>query len=165
MALLESAMQHKVPFRVLGCDRWYLAAALVAMARYRKQDWRSRLKKNRTLETSSLILQATAGKRIPLAGPHMAVEDLGPRIPPTASREVTVGDKTSWTFPLAGRLPGLGTVRLVVRLKNAELTGTYAVLVSKRADGRAQRIRTLSLQRWPLAPFYQDGKTSLGLDE
>jgi hypothetical protein len=66
---------------------------------------------------------------------------------------------------LAVRLPGLGNVRLVVSLKNAELTGTSAVLVSNRADWSAQRIMTLSLQRWPIETFYQDGKTSLGLDE
>ena len=135
------------------------------MARYRKKDWISLLKKHRHLETSSFSLKDTAGKRIPLAGPHIAVEDLGPLIPPTAYREVTVGDKTSWTFPLAVRLPGLGKGRLVVSFKNAELTGTYAVLVSHRADWSAQGIMTLSLQRWPIETFYQDGKTSLGLDE
>jgi len=165
IALLESAIQHKVPFHVLLFDSWYLAEELVSMARYRKKDWISLLKKNRNLETSSFSLKDTAGKRIPLAGPHIAVEDLGPLIPPTAYREVTVGDKTYWTFTLAVRLPGLGKVRLVVSFKNAELTGTYAVLVSNRADWSAQRIMTLYLQRWPIETFYQDGKTSLGLDE
>ncbi len=153
IALLESAMQHKVPFQVLLFDSWYLAEELVSMARYRKKDWISLLKKNRNLETSSFILKDTAGKRLPLAGPHIAVEDLVPLIPPTAYREVTVGDKTSWTFPLVVRLPGLGKVRRVVSLKNAELTGTYAVLVSNRADWSAQRIMTLYLQRWPIEVF------------
>src|SRR5207247_10533195 len=74
-------------------------------------------------------------------------------------------DQTSWACTLAVRLPGLGKVRLVVSFKNAELTGTYAVLVSNRADWSAQRIMTLYLQRWPIETFYQDGKTSLGLDE
>ena len=32
-------------------------------------------------------------------------------------------------------------------------------------DWNAQRIITLYLQRWPIETFYQDGKTSLGLDE
>ena len=63
------------------------------------------------------------------------------------------------------RLPGLGKVRLVVRFKNAELTGTYAVLVSNRVDWTAQRIITLYLQRWPIETFYQDSKGHLGLDE
>ena len=51
------------------------------------------------------------------------------------------------------RLPGLGKVRLVVSFKNAELTGTYAVLVSNRVDWGAQRIITLYLQRWPIEIF------------
>jgi hypothetical protein len=53
----------------------------------------------------------------------------------------------------------------VVSFKNAELTGTYAVLVSNRVDWNGQRILTLYLQRWPIETFYQDGKTHLGLDE
>jgi len=38
IALLEAAIQHKVPFSVLVFDSWYLAAELVSMARYRKKD-------------------------------------------------------------------------------------------------------------------------------
>ena len=87
-----------------------------------------------------------------------------PLIPPTAYREVTVGDKTYWTFPRAVRLPGLGKVRLVISFKNAELTGTAAVLVTNRVDWSAQRIIALYLQRWPIETLYQDGKGHLGLD-
>jgi SRSO17 transposase len=164
IALLEAAIQHKVPFRVLLFDSWYLAEELVSMARYRKKDWISLLKKNRNLETNSFVLKDAAGKRIPLTGPHIAVEDLVPLIPPTAYRAVPVGDKTYWTFTLAVRLPGLGKVRLVVSFDNAELTGTYAVLVTNRVDWNAPRIIALYLQRWPIETFYQDSKTSLGLD-
>ena len=163
--LLEAAIQHKVPFRVLLFDSWYLAEELVSLARYWKKDWISLLKKNRNLETNSFVLKDAAGKPLQLEGPHIAVEDLVPRIPPTAYRAVTVGDTTYWTFTLAVRLPGLGKVRLVVSFKTAELTGTYAVLVSNRVDWNAQRIITLYLQRWPIETFYQDGKTHLGLDE
>src|SRR5438477_9261452 len=162
--LLESAIEHKVPFSVLLFDSWYLADELVSMARYHKEDWISLLKKNRNLETSSFVLKDAAGQPIRLEGPHIAVEDLVPLIPPTAYRAVTIGDKTYWTFPLAVRLPGLGKVRLVVSFKNAELTGTYAVLVSNRVDWNAQRIITLYVQRWPIETFYQDGKGHLGLD-
>jgi DDE superfamily endonuclease len=162
--LLEAAIQHKIPFRVLLFDSWYLAEELVSMARYRKKDWISLLKKNRNLETNSFVLKDATGTPIRLEGPHIAVDDLVPRIPPTAYREVTVGDKTYWTFTLAVRLPGLGKVRLVVSFKNAELTGTYAVLVSNRVDWNAQRIITLYVQRWPIETFYQDGKGHLGLD-
>src|SRR6516165_3313462 len=148
--LLDAAIQHKVPFRVLLFDTWYLADELVSMARYHNKDWVSLLKKNRNLETNSFVLKDAAGQPIRLAGPHIAVEDLVPLIPPTAYRAVTVGDKTYWTFTLAVRLPGLGKVRLVVSFKNAELTGTYAVLVSNRVDWSAQRIIALYLQRWPI---------------
>lgn len=165
IALVEAAIQHKVPFRVLVFDSWYLADELVSVARYYKKDWVSLLKKNRNLETNSFVLKDAAGKAIRLEGPHIAVADLVPRIPPTAYRAVTVGDTTYWTFTLAVRLPGLGKVRLVISFKNAELTSTYAVLVSNRVDWSAQRIITLYLQRWPIETFYQDGKTSLGLDE
>src|SRR4029077_20579439 len=86
-------------------------------------------------------------------------------MPPPSSRAVTVRDKTSWTFTLAVRLPGLGKVRLVVSCKSAELTGTYVVLVTHRIEWGTQRIIALYLQRWPIETFYQDGKTHLGLDE
>ena len=78
IALLEAAMQHKVPFRILLFDSWYLAEELVAMARYRNKDWISLLKKNRNLETNSFILKDATGHAIPLEGPHIAVEDAGP---------------------------------------------------------------------------------------
>jgi hypothetical protein len=163
--LLETAIRHKVPFRVLLFDSWYLAEELVSMARYHKKDWISLLKKNRNLETNSFVLKDAAGKPLKLEGPHIAVEDLVPLIPPTAYQAVTVGDTAYWTLTLAVRLPGLGKVRLVISFKSAELTGTYAVLVSNRVDWNAQRIITLYLQRWPIETFYQDGKGHLGLDE
>jgi Transposase DDE domain len=165
IALLEAAIRHKVPFRVLVFDSWSLADELVSMARSYKKDWISLLKKHRNLETTSFVLKDAAGQPIRLAGPHLAVEDLVPLIPPTAYRAVTGGDKTYWTFPLAVRLPGLGKVRLVVSCKSAELTGTSVVLVTNRVDWSAQRIITLYLQRWPIETFYQDGKGPLGLDE
>ena len=166
IAVLESAIPHKVPFRVLLFDSWYLAEALVSMARYRDKDWISLLQKHRNLETNSFVLKDdVAGKSIRLEGPHIAVEDLVPLIPPTAYRAVTVGDKTSWTFTLAVRLPGLGKVRLVLSFANAELTGTAAVWVTNRVDWSAQRIIALYVPRWPRETFYQDGKTHLGLDE
>ena len=162
--LLEAAIRHKVPFRVLVFDRWSLAEELVSMARYRNKDWISVLKKNRNVETNSFVLKDAMGKPIPLTGPHIAVEDLVPLIPRTAYREVPVGDTTSWTFTLAVRLPGLGKVRLVVSFQSADLTGTSAVLVTNRVDWNAQRIITLSLQRWPIETLYQDSKGHLGLD-
>jgi len=163
IALLEAAIAHKVPLSVLLFDSWYLAEELVSMARYRKKDWISLLKKNRNLETHSFTLKDAAGNPLGLEGPQIAVEDLVPLIPPTAYRAVTVRDKTSWTFTLAVRLPGLGKVRLVVSFKSAELTGTYVVLVTNRVDWDAQRIITLYVQRWPIEVFQsQDIKFTRG---
>ena len=164
IALLEAAIRHKVPLSVLLFDSWYLAEELVSMARYRKKDWISLLKKNRNLETTSFVLKDAAGQPIPLAGPHVAVEDLVPLLPRTAYRALTVRDTTYWTFTLAVRIVGLGKVRLVVSFENAEWTGTYAVLVTNRVDWKAPRIITLYVQRWPIETFYQDGKGHLGLD-
>jgi len=163
--LVEAAIQHKLPFSVVLFDSWYLAEDLVARLRRRKKDWISILKKNRNLETNSFVLKDADGKRLPLDGPHISVEDLVPLIPTTAYRPVKVGDQTYWTFTLTVHLPGLGKVRLVISFETAELTGTYAVLVTNRRDWTAQRIIATYLQRWPIETFYQDGKEHLGLDE
>jgi len=135
------------------------------MARYRKKAWLSLLQKNRNLETNSWVLQEAAGPPLRLVGPPMAVADLVSRIPPSADRAVTGRDKTSWTFPLAVRLPGLGQVRLVVRCPSTELTGTSGVVVTKRGDGNAPRILSRYVQRGPLEPFSQAGKGPLGVEE
>jgi hypothetical protein len=133
--------------------------------RRRRKDWISILKKNRNLETSSFELKDAQGKRIPLEGAHISVEDLVALIPANAYRAVTVGQQTYWTFTLAVRIPGLGKVRWGISFQNAELTGSYAVLASHRADWSAFRILSTYLQRWPIETFYQDGKEHLGFDE
>ncbi|MBA4379950.1 MAG: hypothetical protein C0393_04575 [Anaerolinea sp.] len=66
---------------------------------------------------------------------------------------------------MAVRIPGLGKVCLVISFENADLQGTYAVLVTNRVDWTAQRIIATYLQRWPIETFYQDGKEHLGFDE
>src|SRR4030095_6330201 len=104
IALLESAIAHKVPLTVLLFDSWSRADELVSMARYRNKDWISLLKKNRNLETNSFVLKDAAGKPLRLEGPHIAVEDLVLLIPPSAYRAVTVGDTPYWTFTLAVRI-------------------------------------------------------------
>ncbi len=164
IALLDAAIQPTIPLGVLLFDSWYLAEALVSMARSRNKDWISLLKKNRNIETNSFTLKDATGKPIVLEGPHIAVADLIPHIPSTAYRAITIRNTTYWTFTLTVRLPGLGKVRLVVSFQNAELTGTSAVLVSNRVDWDAQRILTLYLRRWPIETFSQDSKGHLGLD-
>ena len=163
--LVAAAIEHKVPFSVVLFDSWYLAEDFIAILRRRQKDWISILKKNRNLETNSFVLKDAAGKRMPLDGPHLSVEDLVPLIPATAYRALQLGDKTYWTFTLAVRIPALGKVRLVISFENAALTGTYAVLVTNRVDWTAPRIITTYVQRWPIETFYQDGKEHLGLDE
>jgi hypothetical protein len=163
--LVEAAIRHKLSFGVVLFDSWYLAEEFIACLRRRKKDWISILKKNRKLETNSFVLKGADGKRIPLEGPHISVEDLVALIPANAYRQVKVGDQTYWTFTLTVRIPGLGKVRLVISFENAQLTGTYAMLVSNRVDWTAQRIITTYLQRWPIETFYQDGKEHLGFDE
>ena len=163
--LLEAALRRKLPFGVVLFDSWYLAEEFVAVLQRRKKDWISLLKKNRNLETNSFVLKDADGKRIPLDGPHISVEDLVPLIPATAYRAVTVGKTTYWTFTLAVRIPSLGKVRLVISFEKADLTGTYAVLVTNRVDWTALRVIATYLLRWPIETFYQDGKGHLGLDE
>jgi hypothetical protein len=131
----------------------------------RKKDGSSLLKKNRNLDTHSVVLKAAAGTRLPLAGPPLSGEDLVPLIPATAYRAVTGGDQPDWPVPLAGRIPGLGQGRLVISCETAALTGPSAGLVTNRADWTAQRSIATSLPRWPIEPFYQEGKEPLGLDE
>ena len=93
------------------------------------------------------------------------MEDLVPLIPSSAYTYVTIGERDYWYFALNLRVPGLGKVRIVISFGSAELTGTYAVLVSNRTDWAAKKILETYLQRWPIETFYQDSKGHLGLDE
>ena len=122
------------------------------------------LQKNRKLETNSFVLKDAHGNPIALAGPHIAVGDLIAHIPANAYRAVTVGATTYWCFTLVVQIATLGRVRLVISFANADLTGTYAVLVTNQREWSAQKIIATYLQRWPIETFYQDGKGHLGLD-
>ncbi len=165
LALLDAAVERKLPFSLLLFDGWYLTEELVAAARRHKKDWISLLKKNRNLESYSFTLKDAQGQPVALPGPHIAVQDLIPLIPTTAYRPVTVAGQTYWTFSRTLRIPGLGKVRLVISFQNADLTGTCVILVTNRLDWSAQRIIAAYLGRWPSETFYQDGKGCLGLDE
>ncbi len=162
--LIEAAIRHKVPFGVLLFDGWYLSADLVRVAERRHKAWISILKSNRNLETASFVLKDASGTAIPLTGPHVAVADLVPLIPPHAYRAVTVGAHTYWCFTLVVRVPTLGKVRLVISFQHADLSGSYVVLISNQREWSAARIIATYLHRWPTETFYQDGKGHLGLD-
>jgi SRSO17 transposase len=163
--LVEAALGHGLPFKIVLMDSWYLSAEVVAMLRAKTLDWVSLLKKNRNLETASFTLRDTDGQPIVFAGPHVNVETFIKHVPKTAFRRVRVGETDYWTFALNVRVPDLGKVRLVVSFTNPDLTGTCAVLVSNRTDWSAEKLITTYLQRWPIETFYQDGKGHLGLDE
>ena len=161
---LAASLAHTVPGHVLFCARGSRADALVSRARYRHKAGSSVRKHNRHLATNSCVCKEAAGPPRRLDGPPRAVQDLVPRVPPTASRAGTVGDPIDGTLTLAVRLPGRGTVRLGVRFATAARPGTSAVLVTPRVDWRAQRMSARSLHRWPLAPLSPDGTTPLGVD-
>ena len=165
LALLDTAVQRKLPFSLLLFDGWYLTEELVLAARRHQKDWISLLKKNRNLESHSFTLKDAQGQPVALAGPYIAVQNLIPLIPATAYRPIRVDGHTYWTFSRTVRIPGLGKVRLVISFQKAELTGTYVVLVTNRLDWSAQQIIAAYLRRWPIETFYQDGKGCLGLDE
>ena len=164
MELVEEAIRHKVPFRVVVFDAWYLAEDLVQVLARRRKDGISLLKKNRLLETASVHLRDAHGWPLKLPGPHMAVDELVPLIPAHAYRPVTVREQTSWCFTLAVRIPGLDKVRIVVSFEHESLTGRSVVLVTNRVDWSAAKIISLYLQRWPTETFYQDSTGPLGFN-
>jgi SRSO17 transposase len=163
--LIKQAVEHAVPFQTVLMDSWFLCAEMAEELATLKKDWVRLLKKNRNLEVNSFTVRDAQGQKIELAGPHIKVEELVPLIPPNAYTQVTIGEREYWYFALNLRVPGLGKVRIVLSFGNAELTGTYAVLVSNRTDWSAKKLLETYLQRWPIETFYQDSKGHLGLDE
>ena len=162
--LITAAIRHKVPFGVVVFDGWYLAEELVSVLSRRRKAWVSILKKNRNIETASFVLKDAAGQPIGFDRPHIAVADLIPLIPATAYRAVKVGDTTYWCFSLVVRIASLGRVRLVISYATAELSGSYAILITNQVAWSSQKVIATYLQRWPTETFYQDSKGHLGLD-
>jgi len=165
LEVIAQANQRPVPFQIVLMDSWFLCAEMAEELAKLEKDWVSLLKKNRNLEVHSFILRDAQGQQVVLAGPHIKVEDLVPLIPRSAYTPVTIGERDYWYFALNLRVPGLGKVRIVISFGKAELTGTYAVLVTNRTDWAAKKILETYLQRWPIETFYQDSKGYLGLDE
>lgn len=163
--LIEGAIKRELPFTTVLMDSWFLCAEVAEALAKVKKDWVSLLKKNRNLEVHSFTLRDAEGTKVAFEGPHVKVEELVALIPSTAYTKVTIGETAYWYFALNLRVPGLGKVRLVISFDNAELTGTYAVLVSNRTDWSAKKILETYVKRWPIETFYQDSKGHLGLDE
>ena len=165
LELIEKAHERKIPFQIVLMDSWFLCAEVATALAKLEKNWVSLLKKNRNLEVNSFTVRDAQGQKVALAGPHIKVEELVPLIPRSAYTQVRIGERDYWYFALNLRVPGLGKVRIVISFGNAELTGTYAVLVSNRTDWAAKKILETYLQRWPIETFYQDSKGHLGLDE
>lgn len=163
--LVKKAVTRGVSFNTVLFDSWYLSEDPVKVLTELQKDWISLLKKNRNLESNSFVLKDESGQPILMNGPHIKVEALIPLIPKNAYKKVSTDDRSYWCFTMAVRVPGLSKVRLVISFENAELTGTYAVLITNRVDWGAKQIITTYLQRWPIETFYQDSKGHLGLDE
>jgi len=163
--LIKQAGARPVPFQTVLMDSWFLCTEMAEELAKLRKDWVSLLKKNRNLEVNSFTLRDAQGQKVVLAGPHIKVEELVPLLPHNAYTPVTIGERDYWYVALNLRVPGLGKVRLVISFGNAELTGTYAVLVSNRTEWAAKKILETYVQRWPIETFYQDSKGHLGLDE
>ncbi len=138
--LIGQAVAHELDFDVVLFDGWYLAPSVVECVRRHHKDWVSVLKKNCNLESYSFTLKDEHAQPLRLAGLQIRVEDVVPLIPRSAFKPLPIADTTYWTFTFTPRIGGLGKVRLVISFANADLTGTYVVLVTNRCDWTAQRI-------------------------
>jgi hypothetical protein len=163
--LVEEAIRHKVPLGVVVFDAWSLAEDLGQVLARRRKDGISVRKTNRLLETASFHLRDAHGGTLKRPSPHLTGAELGPLIPATAYRPVTVGEHIYWCVTLGVRIPGLGKVRIVVSFEHESLTGRQVVLVTNRVDWSAATIIRRSLQRWPTETFEQDSQGHRGCNE
>ena len=163
--LIEQAIARGLPFDTVLVDSWYLSADFAKYLDSVDKDWVSLLKANRNLEADSIRLKDDAGQRLTFETPRIKVKDLLPLIPKSAFSPVQVGNHLYWCFTFCCRIPSFGKLRLVISFESAQLTGTYAVLLTNRADWSAKQVLAKYLQRWPIETFYRDGKQYLGLDE
>ena len=128
--LIQSAIERDLPFETVLMDSWYLSEGLVKTLAGKK-NWVSLLKKNRNVESHSFTLRDADGEVIKFSKPHIKIEDLVPLIPKHSYKKVTISDKSYWCFSLKVRVSSLGTVRIVISYDNADLSGTYAILITR----------------------------------
>ena len=164
--LLKHAIEHELPFTTVLMDSWYLTTEFVQQLADHNKQWVSLLKRNRNLSMQGFQLRDGQGQPIPLpANGVIKVEDLVPLIPTSAYRQVEIDDRSYWCFSVCTRLSGMGKVRLVISFQYADLSGSYAILVTNRTDWSAKQTLSTYLQRWTIETFYRDGKQLLGLDQ
>ncbi len=163
--LLREADALDIPFEIVLFDSWYLSPDFIQVLFEAKKNWISLLKKNRNLQTGSLRIKDADGKRLQFETDKVKVEDLIPLIPASAFKPVTINEQTYYCFAFNAHLPSLGKVRLVISYSNAQLEGTYAVLVTNQLSWNAQKILETYLLRWPIETFYRDAKQLLGLGD
>lgn len=164
--LLKQAIEHGLPFTTVLMDSWYLTTEFVQQLADQKKNWVSLLKRNRNLSMYGFQLRDAQGQPIPLP-PNgvIKVEELVPLIPSSAYHPVDVNERSYWCFSVCTRLSGIGKVRLVICFESADLSGSYAVLVTNRTDWSAKQTLSMYLKRWAIETFYRDGKQLLGLDQ
>lgn len=164
--LLKHAIEHGLPFTTVLMDSWYLTTEFVQQLAAKKKNWVSLLKRNRNLSMYGFQLRDAQGKPIPLpANGVIKVEALVPLIASSAYRQVDIDHRSYWCFSVCTRLSGIGKVRLVICFESANLSGSYAVLVTNRTDWSAKQTLSMYLKRWAIETFYRDGKQLLGLDQ
>jgi hypothetical protein len=78
---IKQAVEAPVPFQTVLMDSWFLVQRWWRNWPNWKKDWVSLLKKNRNLDVNSFTVRDAQGQKIVLAGPHIKVEELVPRIP------------------------------------------------------------------------------------
>jgi hypothetical protein len=100
--IVAAAIRRKLPFRVVLFDSWYLAEEFIACLCRRRTDWISSLKKDRHLETNSIMLKHMDGTH-PVERSTPQRRGFSSTDPVNAYRAVRVRDQTYWVFTLTIR--------------------------------------------------------------
>lgn len=164
--LVTDAVHRGLEFAVVLFDAWYLAPELIEVIERHHKAWISLLKSNRKVQTAGLKIYAQDGHRIEFAVPEIKLEELVKLIPPSANKQVTLAEETSyWTCSFTAQLNTLGKVRLVISFDTEECSGSPAVLVTRQLHWEAKRIINTYCCRFQIEVFYKDAKQRLGFSD
>ena len=164
--LINDAIRRELDVSVVLFDAWYLAPEVVEAIEQAKKAWVSILKKNRKLETQSLHIDDTDGKRLEFEDSEIKMEELLPLIPTRAYHTLTIDQETTYyACTFTARIPTLGKVRLVICYDKAPGEGRCAVLVTGQLNWEAKKIVTTYANRWSIEVFYKDAKQTLGFSD